>query len=175
MTIAVNAGNISRESQAARAATDLSTSDWLQLITFQVSGEEFGIEIVHVQEILRMQRLTRVPKSPAHVAGVINVRGKLIPVVNLRQRFGLVDAAATNATRIVVIDFKTMILGLIVDSVSEVLRISAAAVVPAPGLGREQRDYVAGIAKLDSRLIIVLDLERLTSVPGQGKKDSPGA
>ena len=135
----------------------------LQLVSFHVGGEEFGLNILRVQEIIRVQQLTRVPNSPDFVDGVINLRGKVIPVVALRKRFGLEDMPHDKQTRIVVIEVRGLILGFIVDSVSEVLRIPADTVEPPPRLGKVEREYVSGVGKLDNRLLILLDVDRLMS------------
>jgi|SRR5689334_5804356 purine-binding chemotaxis protein CheW len=135
----------------------------LQLVSFHVGGEEFGLNILRVQEIIRVQQLTRVPNSPDFVDGVINLRGKVIPVVALRKRFGLEDMPHDKQTRIVVIEVRGIILGFIVDSVSEVLRIPADTVEPPPRLGKVEREYVSGVGKLDNRLLILLDVDRLMS------------
>ena len=136
----------------------------LQLVTFSIGGEEFGVDILKVQEIIRMLDITRVPKAPDFVEGVINLRGKVIPIIDLRKRFGLASKGHDKNTRIIVIDINDMIVGFIVDSVSEVLRIPADTVEPPPpvvaGLDSE---YISGVGKLDDRLLIFLDLDRLLS------------
>ena len=134
-------------------------------MSFKVGEEEFGIEILSVQEIIRLQELTRVPNSPEFVDGVINLRGKVIPVIALRKRFGLPQQAHDKETRIVVLETNSIVIGLVVDSVSEVLRIPADAVVPPPRLGTIEKEFVSGVGKLDNRLLILLDLERIVSVP----------
>lgn len=141
----------------------LSHGQLLQLVSFHIGGEEFGLDILRVQEIIRIQELTRVPNSPDFVDGVINLRGKVIPVVALRKRFGLEELAHDKQTRIVVVEVKGTVLGFIVDSVSEVLRIPAETVEPPPRLGKVEREYVSGVGKLDNRLLILLDVDRLMS------------
>lgn len=140
-----------------------SHGDLLQLVSFHVGGEEFGLDILRVQEIIRVQQLTRVPNSPDFVDGVINLRGKVIPVIALRRRFGLEDRPHDKQTRIVVVEVRGTVLGFIVDSVSEVLRIPAETVEPPPRLGKVEREYVSGVGKLDTRLLILLDVDRLMS------------
>ena len=142
---------------------DSGHRDLFQLVTFHVGGEEFGLDILRVQEIIRIQAFTRVPNSPAFVDGVINLRGKVIPVIALRKRLGLQGLAHDKQTRIVVTEIKGTVLGLIVDSVSSVLRIPADTVEPPPRLGSVEREYVSGVGKLDDRLIILLDVDRLMS------------
>jgi purine-binding chemotaxis protein CheW len=134
----------------------------LQLVTFEVGSEEFAIDILAVQEINRMMQITRVPQSPASVEGVINLRGRIIPVVDLRKRFGLDPKSRGNDSRIVVVDVNRRVLGFVVDRVNEVLRVSGSIVEPAPALvSTAQSQYVRGVGKLDDRLLILLDLERL--------------
>ncbi len=139
----------------------------IQLVSFHVGGEEFGLDILRVQEIIRIQPLTRVPNSPDFVDGVINLRGKVIPVIALRKRIGLPEQAHDKQTRIVVIEVNGNVLGFIVDSVSEVLRIPADTVEPPPRLGKVEREYVSGVGKLDDRLLILLDVDRLMSESDQ--------
>lgn len=145
------------ESAQARAG------ELLQLVSFRVGSEEFGLDILRVQEIIRLQQLTRVPNSPDFVDGVINLRGKVIPVIGLRKRLGLEAQASDKETRIVVVEINGTVLGFIVDSVSEVLRIPAETVEPPPRLGKVEREYVSGVGKLDNRLLILLDIDRLMS------------
>lgn len=133
----------------------------IQLVSFQVGGEEFGLDILRVQEIIRIQQLTRVPNSPEVVDGVINLRGKVIPVIALRKRFGLEMQPYDKQTRIVVVEVRGTVLGFIVDSVSEVLRLPAETIEAPPRLGRVEREFVSGVGKLESRLLILLDVDRL--------------
>jgi|SRR5271165_2929875 len=133
----------------------------LQLVGFRVDGEEYGLDVLRVHEILRLQQLTRVPNAAHFVDGVMNLRGKIVPVVALRRRFGLDPIAADKQTRIVVVEANGAVLGFIVDSVSEVLRIPAHEIVPTPRLGKAGREYVSGVGKLDDRLLILLDVDRV--------------
>ncbi len=139
----------------------VGNAELLQLVSFHVGEEEFGLDILRVQEIIRIQPLTRVPNLPDYIDGVINLRGKVIPVIGLRKRLGLEKQIADKRTRIVVVDVHGQILGFVVDSVSEVLRIHTDTVEPTPRLGKVERDYISGVGKLDSRLLLLLDLERL--------------
>lgn len=140
-----------------------SIGDLLQLVGFRVGEEEFCLDILSVQEIIRLQQLTRVPNSPDAMDGVMNLRGKIIPVIALRKRFGLEQTPSDKNARIVVVEVRGTVLGLIVDSVSEVLRIPADTVEPPPQLGPARQEYVSGVGKLDNRLLILLDVERLMS------------
>jgi purine-binding chemotaxis protein CheW len=133
----------------------------LQLVGFRVGEEEFGIDILCVQEIIRAQQLTRVPNSSEFMEGVMNLRGKIIPVIALRKRFGLEGVPPNEHTRIVVVEIQGAVLGFFVDAVSEVLRIPADTVKPSPRLGLVEREYVSGVGKLGDRLIILLNADRL--------------
>jgi purine-binding chemotaxis protein CheW len=138
--------------------------DLLQLVTFSIGDEEFGVDILKVQEIIRTMEITKVPRAPMFVEGVINLRGKVIPIIDLRKRFGLETKSHDKNTRIIVIEINNMIVGFVVDSVSEVLRIPASTVEPPPPVvaGLES-EYISGVGKLEDRLLILLDLNRLLS------------
>jgi len=134
----------------------------LQLVSFELGGEEFAVDILSVQEINRMMPLTRVPQSPGDVEGVINLRGKIIPVVDLRKRFGMPTATQNENSRIVVIELERRVLGFIVDRVHEVLRIDRSIVEPAPQMSSSiDSSFILGVGKLSDRLLILLDLPRL--------------
>lgn len=148
--------------RAGTAATH-GGGELLQLVSFHLSGEEFGLDILQVQEIIRMMDMTRVPNSPEFVEGVINLRGKVIPVIGLRKRFGLEDHPHDTQTRIVVVEVNGTVVGFVVDSVSEVLRIPADTVEPPPRLIKVDREYISGVGKLDNRLLLMLDVNRLMS------------
>jgi purine-binding chemotaxis protein CheW len=140
---------------------DQRHGELLQLVSFHVGGEEFCLDILRVQEIIRIQALTRVPNSPSCVEGVINLRGRVIPVIALRKRFELEELAHDKQTRIIVSETNGTVLGFIVDSVSEVLRIASETVEPPPRLGKVEREYVSGVGKLGERLLILLDVDRM--------------
>ena len=136
----------------------------VQLVTFRVGGEEFGLDVFQVHEILRYVEPTPMPKAPAFVEGVLDVRGTLVPVVDLRKRFELHDVRFDDDTRIILVDFQGERLGLVVDEVSEVLRVPETAVTPAPQFVRGlAAEFIRGIVRLESRLVVLLDLERILS------------
>ena len=144
-------------------------STLLQLVTFHIGEEEFGVEILKVQEIIRMMGITRVPKAPEFVEGVINLRGKVIPIIDLRKRFGMATQDHDKHTRIIVIEINNVVVGFVVDSVSEVLRIPANTVEPPPSIiSGIESEYISGVGKLADRLLILLDLDRLLSKGEQG-------
>jgi purine-binding chemotaxis protein CheW len=134
----------------------------LQLVTFTLGSEEYAVDILKVQEINRMREITRVPNSPSYVEGVINLRGKVIPVVNLREKFGLQGKENDEQSRIMIMDIQGITMGLVVDAVSEVLRVPSSIVEPTPPMASNiSTEFIKGIAKLEDRLIILLDMDRL--------------
>lgn len=136
----------------------------LQVVVFGLSRQAYGVEIGAVREIIRMQNVTMVPGTPDFVEGVINLRGKVIPVLDLRKRFSLTVGEQTRDSRIVVVDVGKQDIGLIVDAVTEVLRIATSAIQPPKSvIASGNADYLMGIAKLEGRLIILLDLKRVLS------------
>ncbi|MEJ5228359.1 chemotaxis protein CheW, partial [Thermodesulfovibrio sp.] len=127
-----------------------------------LGGEEYAVDILKVQEINRMKEITRVPNAPYYVEGVINLRGKVIPVVSLRKFFGLPEEEDRLKQKIMIMDIQGVTMGLIVDTVSEVLRISSSIVEPPPAMTSSvSSEFISGIAKLEDRLIILLDMDRL--------------
>ncbi|MGE4506456.1 MAG: chemotaxis protein CheW [Desulfovibrionaceae bacterium] len=134
----------------------------IQLVTFSIGEEVFGVDILAVQEIIRLLDITRVPRAPHFVEGVINLRGKVIPIVDLRKRFDLPEKKYDKSTRIIVINMESITVGFVVDEVSEVLRIPANMVDTPPGVvSGLDTDYIDGVGKLDDQLLILLDLNRL--------------
>lgn len=144
------------------ARHDLHDDDLIQLVTFRIGEEEFGVDILAVQEIIRLMQITMVPRAPEFIEGVINLRGKVIPVINMRRRFNKPQVDMDSSTRIVVMELEQKIVGFLVDGVSEVLRIPESTVEDPPpvvaGIGSE---YIRGIGKLDNRLLILLNLDHL--------------
>lgn len=141
----------------------------LQLVTFTISSEEFGLDILKVQEIIRTMEITRVPRAPEFVEGVINLRGKVIPIVDLRARFGMESKSHDSHTRIIVVEVNSLIVGFVVDSVSEVLRIQSNTVEPPPPIvSGIDSEYINGVGKLDDRLLILIDINKLLSYPEIG-------
>ncbi len=139
-----------------------------QVVVFDVATEAYAVNIAHVHEIIRLQQITVIPGAPSYVEGVINLRGKVIPVLDLRKRFHLSTAELTRASRIVVVEIASQTIGLIVDGVSEVLRIAPDLIEPPSPLvsGVDSRS-LRGIAKLEGRLIVLLDLDQVLSAAEQ--------
>ena len=146
------------------ADANSESSTLLQLVTFGLGDEEFGLDILGVKEIIRMTEITRVPKAPQFVEGVINLRGRVIPIIDLRKRFSLDSKERDKDTRIIVVELSSVTVGFIVDSVSEVLRIPADTVEPPPQVvSGVEADCIKGVGKLDGRLLILMDVERILS------------
>ena len=138
----------------------VSTEEILQMVVFHLGGEEFGVDIMGVKEIIRVPEITQIPQSPDFVEGVINLRGRIIVVVNLEKRFNLKSKELDENSRIVVVEIGDNVVGMIVDSVNEVLRIPVSNVDPAPDFvtSNISRDYITGVGKVDERILIFLDL-----------------
>jgi len=135
-----------------------------QLVVFTLASESYGVDIAKVSGIERMQEITRVPRTPVCVEGVINLRGRVIPVVHLRKLFFLPEDEITKETRIVVVDISGEPIGVQVDEVTEVLTIPTDSVEPPSSIiTSADSDYLMGIAKLEGRMIILLDLDKVLS------------
>ncbi|NLW60510.1 MAG: chemotaxis protein CheW [Firmicutes bacterium] len=136
-----------------------------QIIVFKLGEEEFGVDILQVREIEKLdQGITRVPKAPPFVEGVINLRGEIIPIVDLRVRFGLTVPELGLDSRVIIVEVGEALVGMLVDAVVEVLRIPVSAIEPPPPITKGVDSYyLAGVAKLEDRLIVLLNLERTLS------------
>lgn len=150
---------------SGNSKTATKGSDILQLVTFKLGDEQFAVDILKVQEINRMKAVTKMPNSPYHVEGVVNLRGKVIPIVNLRKKIGLAEKEYDEHSRIMIMDIQGVTVGLIVDAVDEVLRIPASIVEPSPTVNMGiSADLIRGIAKLEDRLIVLIDLKSLFGI-----------
>jgi len=152
-----------------------------QYLTFFIRGEEYAVSILRVKEIIEYESITRVPTTPAHVRGVLNLRGTVLPVIDLAAKFGHGDSEATRTTCVIVAETKhlgqapspdrtgegacpTLVVGLLADAVSSVVDIPADAVEPPPSFGTNIRvDFLTGMGKLEGRLVLILDLDRILS------------
>jgi purine-binding chemotaxis protein CheW len=155
------------ELQSLSQATEApATGPELHLVTFSLDAEEFGIPIAQVREVIRVSEITRVPQARQHVRGVTNLRGRVLAVVEIRTRMGLSLAEITPRSRIVVVGVHDRTLGILVDSVSHVIKVPAKTVVAAPEeVLSSNADYITGVARWSSRLIILLDLEKVLLLP----------
>lgn len=134
----------------------------LQLVVFKLDKEEYGVDIMQVQEISPFQKLTKVPNSPAFVDGIVNLRGDVIPVVSLKKKFNLAETEVTELTRLIVINNGSRRTGFVVDDASEVITITDKDIEEAPPMvvGAD-RKYIQGVGKVGQRILIILDLHKL--------------
>ena len=135
----------------------------LQLVVFNIGSEEFGVEIMNVQEIIRMTNITRIPQAPEYIRGVINLRGKIIVVINLNVVMGMESKEQDENTRIIVANIGDTVMGFVVDAVSEVIRLQEKNVEPAPAViaSKIGTEYVLGVGKLENRLLILLNMGKV--------------
>ena len=154
--------NDTKETNSKQAGGD----ELLQLVSFNIGDEEFGVDILKVQEINRMVEVTRVPNTPEYVDGVINLRGKVIPVVDLRLKFGLPEMEYTQRTCIIVVQVRgeagPMQMGIVVDGVAEVLNLADADIEDTPAFGQDVTvSYLLGMAKIKGKVKILLDIDQV--------------
>ena len=144
--------------------TDLST-DGSQFLTFTLQDEEFGIEILRVQEIKGLSRITPIPNMPPYIRGVMNLRGTVVPIIDLRAKFSMPEAEYNQFTVIIVVTIGEKVMGLVVDAVSDVLNVGEDKIESAPDLGVEaDTSFMTGIAKSGERLITLLNMDELVDV-----------
>jgi purine-binding chemotaxis protein CheW len=151
-------GSQTREERKAVEATE-------HLATFFLAGEEYGVDVRLVQEIIRLAEITQVPRAPQFVKGVINLRGRIVPVIDLKRKLALGEVEATRQARIVVVKVRDRLMGLLVDGASQVLKVPISTIEAAPEEVVEiDASYIRGVAKLEARLIILVDLHKVLAV-----------
>jgi purine-binding chemotaxis protein CheW len=135
----------------------------IQLVRFILHNEEYGVEVLSVREIIRLPEITKMPNTPCYVEGIINLRGKVIPIVSMRKRFGLPEREYNSHTRIMVMDIDGGQIGFIVDSVSEVIRMHASEIQPPPAMvaGGTDRGFITGVFSHAEQLLIVMDVDQM--------------
>ena len=139
-----------------------------QLVIFEMGEEHFGVDIATVESIIKMQPLTKVPYSPSFVEGVTNLRGVVVPVIDLRKRFSMAETQHTRETRIVITNLEGIKVGMVVDSVSEVLTVSTDIIDPTPAMvSSVEAEFVSGIARFEDHLVVLLDLEKVLTLKEQ--------
>ncbi|MGL4449443.1 chemotaxis protein CheW [Shewanella sp.] len=147
------------------AATAASKDDVvLQWVTFKLDNETYGINVMQVQEVLRYTEIAPVPGAPYYVLGIINLRGNVVTVIDTRARFGLPSAEVDDATRIVIIEAEKQVIGILVDSVAEVVYLRRSEIDNAPNVGTEESaKFIQGVCNRDNELLILVDLDKLLS------------
>ncbi|BCG63021.1 MAG: purine-binding chemotaxis protein CheW [Methyloprofundus sp.] len=136
----------------------------MQWVTFRLGEEKYGINVMQVQEVLRVSEIAPVPGAPAYVLGIINLRGNVVTVIDTRNRFGLMSKEQDDATRIVIIETDEHIIGIMVDSVAEVVDLKASEIETAPNVGNEESSkYIQGVTSRDNELLILVDLNKFLS------------
>lgn len=136
----------------------------MQVVCFKIGEEEYGLEILKVQEILKLPKVTKLPKSADYILGVIDLRGQVIPIINLSTKFGIKDHSQSDNLRAVVVEINNKKVGLAIDSVSHVVRIDSKDIEPPPPIVRGiSGKYITGIAKIESGFIVILDIDQIFS------------
>ena len=146
------------------------SNDEVQLVAFKLSKEEYGVSIVHVQEIKRLTDITRVPYTPDFIKGVMNLRGSVLPVIDLKKRLGLVEEPYSEDTRIIIVKVDDISIGMIVDAVTEVLAIGPDHIeAPEAVVDGTENNFISGVGNLDNRLVIMLNLNEIVGLTGEAK------
>lgn len=141
-----------------------ATDPVIQWVTFRLDNETYGINVMQVQEVLRVTEIAPVPGSPNYVLGIINLRGNVVTVIDTRQRFGLVPRDMDDSTRIVIIEVNKQVVGILVDSVAEVVDLRASEIETAPNVGSDESSkYIQGVSSRDEELLILIDLNKFLS------------
>lgn len=133
----------------------------LQLVVFRLAKEEYGLPITKVQEINRLVPITKLPQAPNFMEGIINLRGRIIPIIDLRKRFQLAVSDYSEENRIIVVEVNGQVVGIIVDAVTEVIRLPQAGIEPPPPAFVLDTEYIHGVGKLENRLLILLNIDRI--------------
>ena len=136
----------------------------IQLVSFMLAEEEYGVEVLKVREIIRMPSITKMPNTLHYVEGIINLRGKVIPIISMRRRFGLQEIENSGQTRIIIMDVAGGLIGFIVDGVSEVIRIQSSEIQPPPSMvlsGGIGQEFITGVFNHADRLLIIMDVDRM--------------
>ena len=145
-------------------AQNLAEDEVLQWVTFQLENETYGINVMQVQEVLRYTEIAPVPGAPEYVLGIINLRGNVVTVIDTRSRFGLPSGDVSENSRIVIIEAEKQVIGIMVDSVAEVVYLRSSEIDAAPAVGTEERaKFIQGVSNRDGQLLILVDLNKLLS------------
>ena len=149
-----------------KAGAASKNNELIQLVSFKLAAEEYGVEVLKVREIIRVPTITKMPNAPQHVEGVINLRGKVIPIISMRRRFNLKEIENSSHTRIIIMVVCGTLTGFIVDAVSEVIRFPSSEIQPPPSMvlsGGIGQELITGVFNHAERLLIILDIDRMFS------------
>lgn len=154
---------MSKDNRAIKNETDVDSNDEvLQWVTFQLDQETYGINVMQVQEVLRYSEIAPVPGAPSYVLGIINLRGNVVTVIDTRLRFGLQTTEVTDNSRIVIIESEQQVIGILVDSVAEVVYLKTSEIDSAPNVGTdESARFIQGVSNRDGELLILVDLDKM--------------
>ena len=154
---------MSKDNRAIKNETDVDGNDEvLQWVTFQLEQETYGINVMQVQEVLRYSEIAPVPGAPNYVLGIINLRGNVVTVIDTRLRFGLQPTEVTDNSRIVIIESEQQVIGILVDSVAEVVYLKTSEIDSAPNVGTdESARFIQGVSNRDGELLILVDLDKM--------------
>jgi len=151
-------------SQSSPLAADSAKDPIIQWVTFRLDGETYGINVMQVQEVLRYTEIAPVPGAPEYVLGIVNLRGNVVTVIDTRKRFGLQPCNVTDNTRIVIIESDKQVIGILVDSVAEVVYLHASEIETAPNVGNDETSkFLQGVCNRENELLILVDLNKLLS------------
>lgn len=160
-------------SEAARAQAQRQNEQAAEFLTFTLGGEEYGVDILKVQEIRGYDTVTRIPGAPAFIKGVINLRGTIVPVVDMRLKFNLGSAEYNDFTVMIILNIARRVVGMVVDGVSDVMQLNAEQIRPAPEFGSAvDARFITGLGTLDERMLILIDIEKLMSGADMALMDS---
>jgi len=155
-----------------RVDPNSKSNELIQLVSFMLAEEEYGVEVLKVREIIRMPSITKMPNTPPYVEGIINLRGKVIPIISMRKRFCLMESENNSHTRIIIMDVAGALTGFIVDGVSEVIRIQSGDIQPPPSMvlsGGIGQEFITGVYNHAERLLVIMDIDRMFT---QDERDS---
>jgi purine-binding chemotaxis protein CheW len=153
----------SEENSSTSEENSSTSEESLQLVVFELSGEKFGVDIMQVSEIISIPKITRVPQAPECVKGLINLRGKIVVVIDLKKRLGFNPGVSDSPSRVIIVEIGDTTIGMIVDSISSILKLPLSSVKPTPDMIKSKinSEYLTGIGKVGNRLLILLNLARV--------------
>ncbi|QNA90960.1 chemotaxis protein CheW [Massilia sp. Dwa41.01b] len=148
----------------------------LEALAFKLGNEEYGIKILKVQEIRGYEAVTRIASAPEHVKGVVNLRGTIVPIVDMRIKFKLGEPTYNQFTVVIILNIQDRVVGMVVDAVSDVISLTAEQIKPAPDMGGAlNTDYLLGLGTVDERMIILVDIDRLMTSEEMGVIETPAS